>query len=80
MIHLDTSHRILVTCILLFGFGTLYVTWCTDVFIDQRYIQSLPKNEIAKAVPLWVGLITALGLACIGFAIDVLFIRQGLFR
>ena len=80
MIHFDTTHRILVVCILLFGVAVLYITWFTNAFINQEQIQSLPKREIAKAVPLWVGLITALGLACVGFAIDTLFIRQGLFR
>lgn len=32
------------------------------------------------AIPLWAGLIIALGMACIVFAIDVLLFRQGLFR
>jgi hypothetical protein len=60
MIHFDTTHRILVVCILLFGVALLYITWCTNAFINQEQLQSLPKREIAKAVPLWVGLITAL--------------------
>ena len=80
MTHLDTSHRIAVICILLFGLAAFYITWFTDAFINRRQISSLPKNEQAKAVPLWVGLITALSMACIVFAIDVLFFRQGLFR
>lgn len=80
MIHFDTTHRITVICIMLFGIALLYITWFTDAFIKRLQIQSLPKSEMAKAVPLWVGLITALGLACIAFAIDVLFIHQGLFR
>ena len=80
MIHLDTSHRILIACILLFGITVLYITSSTNTFINQQQIRSLPKGEIAKAVPLWVGLITALELACIAFAIDVLFLHQGLFR
>jgi hypothetical protein len=79
MIHLDTTHLIAVACIFLSGLITLYVTWFTDAFIDREQIRSLPKIEQAKAIPLWVGLITAFGIACILFAIDVLIFRQGLF-
>jgi uncharacterized membrane protein YidH (DUF202 family) len=80
MIHLDTFHRISVIGILLFGIAVLYITWGTDTFIDRQKIYALPRNEQAKAIPLWVGLITAVGLACFVFAIDVLFLRKGLFR
>ena len=80
MIHLETTYRIAVICILLFGLATLYVTLFTDTFINRQQLRSLPKNELAKAIPFWVGLITAVGMACTAFAIDVLFIRQGLFR
>jgi hypothetical protein len=80
MIHFDTTHRIIVICILFFGIVLLYTTWFTNTFINRQQIQSLPKSEMANAASLWVGLITALGLACIAFSIDVLFIHQGLFR
>jgi hypothetical protein len=80
MIHLDISNRIAVICIFLFGVATLYLTWFTDAFINRQRIFSLPKNEQAKAVPFWISLVTAMGVACIAFAIDVLFFRQGLFR
>jgi uncharacterized membrane protein len=80
MIHFDATHRIIVICILLFGITVLYITLFTDAFINRRQIQSLPKSEMAEAVPLWVGLIIALGLSCTAFAIDVLFVHQGLFR
>jgi hypothetical protein len=80
MIHLDIIHRILVICIFLFGIAVFNIPWFTDTFIDRQQIRSLPRNEQAKAVPLWAALITALGIACIVFAIDVLLFRQGLFR
>jgi hypothetical protein len=80
MIHLDITHLVAVICIFLSGLITLYVTWFTDAFIDREQIRSLPKIEQAKAIPLWVGLITAFGMACIVFAIDVLIFRPGLFR
>ena len=78
--HLDIIHRVLVVYSLLFGLSVLYVTWFTNAFIDRRRIYALSKSEQAKAVPLRVGLITALGMVCVAFAIDVLFVRQGLFR
>ncbi len=80
MIHLDITHRVAVICILFSGLITLYVTCFTDAFINRKQIRSLPKREQAKAIPLWVGLITAFGMACVVFALDVLFFRQGLFR
>ena len=80
MIHLDMTDRIAVVCILLSGFITLYITWFTDAFINRAEIRALPRLEQAKAVPLWVGLITAFGIACIAFGVDVLFFQQGLFR
>ncbi len=77
MIHLDTTHLIATICIFLSGLVTLYVTWFTDAFIDRKQIRSLPMIEQAKAIPLWVGLITAFGMACIIFAIDALIFGQG---
>ena len=80
MIHLDIIHYVAVICILYSGVVTLYVTWFTDAFINREQIRSLPKSDQVKAVPLWVGLITAFGMACVVFGIDVLFFRQGSFR
>ena len=80
MIHLDIIHCAAIICILFSGVVTLYVTWFTDAFINREQIRSLPKSELAKAIPFWVGLITAFGMSCIIFGIDVLFFRQGLFR
>jgi hypothetical protein len=41
MIHLETIHRSLVICILLFSLGVLYITWLTDALIGRQQVRSL---------------------------------------
>jgi hypothetical protein len=41
MIHLETIHRILVVCMLLFGLGVLYIPWLTDGLIGRQQVRSL---------------------------------------
>ncbi|NYF79394.1 hypothetical protein HDF17_001681 [Granulicella arctica] len=76
MIILDHFHHTAVVCILLFGIALLYITLFTNTLIQRQPILALPKNERAKSVSLWAGLIIALGMACTVFGLDVLFFHS----
>ena len=70
---LTTMQREWIALVLMFGIGVLYTVFGTKALIDWSRLRGLPSEAVSKAVPLWVGLIAALGLACTAFGAQALF-------
>jgi hypothetical protein len=69
-----------VILILIAGIAVLFIVFGTDILIDRAAIRSLPPADASKAIPLWVGLVGAAGLACVAFALDFLVVGDSVRR
>ena len=75
---MDTFHRTLIIGILLLGAAVIYICFGTSWLFDSRSLRSLPPEDRARAFPFWLVCIATVGVACITFSIDALFLPPDL--